>query len=227
MAIQGDVQADQSRAQNYCAPYQAKGCTTGVSTNGIASEQNFHPKAHFMIRNSAVGPSTGPGSGDGVVEFHFRTAFIDNDQAFATRVDFYKQGKTKKNPTTTSVLYAQYDPSAELAPPILVSHSFHSNDCLEISTRHLTDHEVAIHGSRNTHDLAKKLDLGVVVHELIEVPMQNATQMVSRQVSCVDDPDTSDPDDDDATSTDDSSPTVVFATIACFATAVKTIIGYS
>ena len=131
-SIEGGLNsATNTLASTYCAPQTAVDCD-GRYTR---SEQDFQSSAHGRIQTAVV--AAGPlNYQDGIFEFHFITEFVDEDDAYATRVDWYEPS------SQFGVFYGQDENIQKRHEwKVLKSHRFHGNgSVLELQRQVEMDH---------------------------------------------------------------------------------------
>jgi hypothetical protein len=127
-------------AGTYCAPQNQK-CSSiarGLAggTAGVDSEQDFQSRAHGRLKRWARAAADNK-QRDGVFTFHFRTAWVDNGAAFATRVIYYNQGSNGMQVTS------EYSKRGLVAGEV-VTTDFYDNGTEATSRRPFNDLEVSL-----------------------------------------------------------------------------------
>ncbi|KAK3675425.1 hypothetical protein LTR78_004508 [Recurvomyces mirabilis] len=237
-SIQGG-QTGGSTANTYCAPQFAKICDPGNPDDEqyTRSEQDFQSSAHGRIQSKEVAA----GSGTQLVytsniwEFHFKTVFDDDDNSYATRVDWY----IDSNGVSGSLYGIDEIEQKRSEQKILVSHRAHGNgSSMELRRFVDMDHGMP-DGTHPIHDpfhfedvsdvtkyLAKPLELpGVkVATRYLREPTPTLRPGEEKRDACVTDI-TQITDQPDAAAPAPVQST--FATYSCDVASVATSVGYN
>ncbi|KAI0021197.1 hypothetical protein F4780DRAFT_305284 [Xylariomycetidae sp. FL0641] len=160
-SVEGGLDANGDLANTYCAPWGKAACDGAFTL----TEQNWQSYAHGTIRNYA-GPS--PGS-TGVFTIHFVTDFIDDDNAWASKVDHYVQdGQAGFIYGIEEIAMRRRSSSSSDSKTLVSTRHYDNGTTVQLFKRVPHDHDRRSLGRRGIDEFDKRDGVAVVTRTIVQ-----------------------------------------------------------
>lgn len=201
-------------ASTYCAPGVAVECD-GKYTR---SEQDFHSSSHGRIQTSVV--AAGPlNYQNGIFEFHFITEFVNEDDAYATRVDWYQQA------SDFGVFYGQSEIAQKRSEwKVLRSRRFHGNGTMFELQQQVDINHGTLNGTQDEDAFAAKGAGPTATTNFADATPEPDFNLKRDVCSTLTSPESY---TDQPGKYPPTTSVVTFATVSCSLQTVSTIVGHS